>query len=187
MKKEVVHNLKIGLRWFFGVNFYLAGMGMLFIYPLASIGFFLAGTFCIPPILEAIELKLGAQFKTGFKYAVVIGGYMLSALIGAPVMDQESEQAVETTAASKDTTSTSKDTVVASPSVQATKAETKPTPEPEQIPMSARVPEEEPQQEVEQRPRHTYKSKGYIRGPRGGCYYINAYGNKVYVDRSLCD
>jgi hypothetical protein len=27
----------------------------------------------------------------------------------------------------------------------------------------------------------------YIRGPRGGCYYINSKGNKVYVDRSLCD
>lgn len=27
----------------------------------------------------------------------------------------------------------------------------------------------------------------YIRGPRGGCYYINSSGRKVYVDRSLCD
>lgn len=27
---------------------------------------------------------------------------------------------------------------------------------------------------------------GYIRGPRGGCYYINRNGNKTYVDRSLC-
>lgn len=26
-----------------------------------------------------------------------------------------------------------------------------------------------------------------LRGPRGGCYYINANGNKVYVDRSQCD
>ncbi|SEI38141.1 hypothetical protein SAMN05216327_10171 [Dyadobacter sp. SG02] len=27
----------------------------------------------------------------------------------------------------------------------------------------------------------------YIRGPRGGCYYINSNGNKTYVDRSMCD
>jgi hypothetical protein len=27
----------------------------------------------------------------------------------------------------------------------------------------------------------------YIRGPRGGCYYINSNGNKVYVDRRFCD
>ncbi len=26
----------------------------------------------------------------------------------------------------------------------------------------------------------------YIRGPRGGCYYINSNGNKTYVARSLC-
>ncbi|TDS14692.1 hypothetical protein [Sphingobacterium paludis] len=31
------------------------------------------------------------------------------------------------------------------------------------------------------------KQRQYIRGPRGGCYYINANGNKTYVDRSLCN
>jgi len=32
-----------------------------------------------------------------------------------------------------------------------------------------------------------YASKEYIRGRRGGCYYINSNGNKTYVDRSLCN
>lgn len=32
----------------------------------------------------------------------------------------------------------------------------------------------------------TSSSRTYITGPRGGCYYINSSGNKVYVDRSLC-
>ncbi len=27
----------------------------------------------------------------------------------------------------------------------------------------------------------------YQRGPKGGCYYINASGNKVYVSRDLCN
>lgn len=27
----------------------------------------------------------------------------------------------------------------------------------------------------------------YTRGPRGGCFYINSKGNKVYVDRSICN
>ena len=27
----------------------------------------------------------------------------------------------------------------------------------------------------------------YITGPRGGCYYLTASGNKEYVDRSLCN
>lgn len=30
-------------------------------------------------------------------------------------------------------------------------------------------------------------SGGYIRGPRGGCYYISGSGRKVYVDRGLCN
>lgn len=29
-------------------------------------------------------------------------------------------------------------------------------------------------------------AKTYLKGPRGGCYYLNAGGNKVYVDKSLC-
>lgn len=33
----------------------------------------------------------------------------------------------------------------------------------------------------------TQSGKKYIRGPRGGCYYINSKGNKTYVDRSLCN
>lgn len=27
----------------------------------------------------------------------------------------------------------------------------------------------------------------YIRGSRGGCYYLNSRGNKTYVDKSLCN
>ncbi|WP_081643220.1 hypothetical protein [Sphingobacterium paucimobilis] len=30
-------------------------------------------------------------------------------------------------------------------------------------------------------------SRTYIRGPRGGCYYINSNGGKTYVDRSMCN
>lgn len=33
----------------------------------------------------------------------------------------------------------------------------------------------------------TQSNKKYIRGPKGGCYYINSNGNKTYVDRSLCN
>lgn len=29
--------------------------------------------------------------------------------------------------------------------------------------------------------------RNYIRGPRGGCYYINRNGGKTYVERSLCN
>lgn len=33
----------------------------------------------------------------------------------------------------------------------------------------------------------TVSRRDLIRGPRGGCYYINRNGNKTYVDRSLCN
>jgi hypothetical protein len=31
------------------------------------------------------------------------------------------------------------------------------------------------------------ESNGYIRGPRGGCYYLSGSGRKVYVDRGFCN
>jgi SH3-like domain-containing protein len=37
------------------------------------------------------------------------------------------------------------------------------------------------------RPSREDSSPGYIRGPRGGCYYISGSGRKVYVDRSMCN
>lgn len=38
-----------------------------------------------------------------------------------------------------------------------------------------------------ERKQNYHVDKQYIRGPRGGCYYINSNGNKTYVDRSLCN
>lgn len=35
--------------------------------------------------------------------------------------------------------------------------------------------------------RSTQNAGGFIRGPRGGCYYINGSGNKTYVSRSMCN
>lgn len=36
-------------------------------------------------------------------------------------------------------------------------------------------------------PQTTTGRGGLIRGPRGGCYYINSRGKKTYVDRGLCN
>jgi hypothetical protein len=35
-------------------------------------------------------------------------------------------------------------------------------------------------------PSASRSTRAFIRGPRGGCYYIGGSGRKVYVDRSLC-
>ncbi len=42
-------------------------------------------------------------------------------------------------------------------------------------------------QKITSSPSRSGPSRTYIRGPRGGCYYINSNGNKTYVDRSLCN
>lgn len=36
-------------------------------------------------------------------------------------------------------------------------------------------------------PRNATSNNGLIRGPKGGCYYINKNGKKTYVDRSKCN
>ncbi len=33
----------------------------------------------------------------------------------------------------------------------------------------------------------TYNGHTLYKGPQGGCYYYNDQGNKIYVDRSLCN
>jgi endonuclease YncB( thermonuclease family) len=38
----------------------------------------------------------------------------------------------------------------------------------------------------ESRPRNTSVDRTYIKGSRGGCYYVNASGKKTYVDKGLC-
>lgn len=35
--------------------------------------------------------------------------------------------------------------------------------------------------------RRSATGRVYYTGPRGGCYYVTAGGNKVYVDRSYCN
>lgn len=36
------------------------------------------------------------------------------------------------------------------------------------------------------RPPPATSGRTYLKGPRGGCYYLNAAGGKVYVDHSYC-
>ena len=40
---------------------------------------------------------------------------------------------------------------------------------------------------TQKRTQHVKSARTYIRGPRGGCYYINPSGTKTYVDRSMCN
>ena len=43
------------------------------------------------------------------------------------------------------------------------------------------------QTKVKIRKKRVLKSRVYIKGPKGGCYYINSKGRKIYVPRRLCN
>jgi hypothetical protein len=60
-----------------------------------------------------------------------------------------------------------------------------PTTEPRYRSSTPSIPRSEKSQEIT--PRSTTVDRGYIRGPRGGCYYLSGSGRKVYVDRDLCN
>lgn len=56
-------------------------------------------------------------------------------------------------------------------------------------PLTATTPTETPSPPDAPTPQPTrsIENKVYIRGPRGGCYYVSGSGRKVYVDRSMCN
>lgn len=54
---------------------------------------------------------------------------------------------------------------------------------PDSKPSTPSVPRSRPSRPV----KSTVSDRGYITGPRGGCYYLSGSGRKVYVDRSLCN
>jgi uncharacterized protein YraI len=56
---------------------------------------------------------------------------------------------------------------------------------PEYRPSAPAVPRRESTPEAPVRT--SSENRGYIRGPRGGCYYYSGSGRKVYVDRRLCN
>jgi endonuclease YncB( thermonuclease family) len=64
------------------------------------------------------------------------------------------------------------------------------TPSPEKAPAAAsnQPPTATPKQTTDAADAKTTDAsdKKYVRGPRGGCYYINKSGGKTYVDRNLC-
>lgn len=64
-----------------------------------------------------------------------------------------------------------------------------PKPELETKPASASVPSKPVTQAAvatSSSEKPSASSRTYLKGSRGGCYYLNAGGNKVYVDRSFC-
>jgi ketosteroid isomerase-like protein len=45
---------------------------------------------------------------------------------------------------------------------------------------------EKPSTEKTDKPQTEPADRTYVKGPRGGCYYVNPSGSKVYVDKKFC-
>jgi len=43
-----------------------------------------------------------------------------------------------------------------------------------------------PLKAAEEKPAADSQTRTYVKGPRGGCYYVNSSGAKVYVDKKYC-
>jgi hypothetical protein len=180
---QLSNALKVALRWIAGVLFVQLAFGALFTFPPAAIGYFLAAAFCIPPVLNALETRLlKLKLQRWLKYATVLAGAILSTwqmdqgLTAQGVFDEQRIQAAAKRVTVYDTVKVYDTTRVEIPV---------------QVP-AASAPiysSSAPKPSRTRRARASASSSGsmYQRGPRGGCYYINASGRKVYVDRSLCD
>lgn len=170
--------LKLTLQWITGVICTMSGISILLTYPITSLGFFIMGFTCIPPIRSYIESKwIEAELTPAQRYIWVLVGYAIVTTSGLTIQGQNLSKLREIkeskTIRVRDTITVVKhDTIIKTVKQTVTVVEkAQPSYGSSGYGSSSRG----------------YSQSGYIRGPRGGCYYINSRGNKVYVDRSLCD
>jgi hypothetical protein len=123
----------------------------------------------------------------GAALAIVLGVCGLCTLIGIITPDRSASNSVQP-ARPVTLVSTPIPTPFPTPSPAKKGKNAKPTPKPTQDPLYA-APTAPAYSPPPTRTKGTNgpRQSGLIRGPRGGCYYINSRGNKTYVDRSLCN
>lgn len=173
--------LKSVIRWMAGILFvFMAFVSVTQSCYLSGVFFLFTASILIPPVLAVIEQTIHLKLKTPIKYGLVIGGYLASTMTIQKPNPTPVKPEINTNALSRVT-----DTV------QHFKTDTvKKRPRPNPVPVIVTPKNVSSLSEKVVQPKRQakkVKSSGYIRGPRGGCYYLSASGKKVYVDRSLCD
>lgn len=117
--------MKVAIKWILGITLSLAGLGSIIMGGLGIISgllFIVGGLVCIPPLLNVLETKLNTKLSSGLKYAIVIGCWILGALI-APKSTTTSQKTDETVVANDN--STPKDETVTTPKEPEKSAEEK--------------------------------------------------------------
>lgn len=170
---QLQSDLKLILQWITGVVCTMSGISVLFTYPITSLGLFIMGFTCIPPIRSYIEAKwIESELTPSQRYIWVLVGYAIVTTSGLSIQGRNLSKLRELkepkTIKVRDTITVIKhDTIIKTVKQTVTVVE-------------------KAKQSYSTSSRG-YSQSRYIRGPRGGCYYINSNGNKVYVDRSLCN
>lgn len=212
-----VEMVKSMLQYIVGIFLLFLSLGLLiernyWLFIFALIG----GLICLPPSRKWIEGQLGLRLPTALRYVLVLGPF-LSFLIFMKPPGHATPDTVQGLYQSRpEDPSGNKDKVAApvktTTTVTTTTTTVEPVAAPAQHPQTAYAEREDEdvnsgvqtgmdetddeQEAVVEQPapvKHKYSrrkassSREYIRGPRGGCYYINSNGNKTYVDRSMCD
>ena len=171
--------MKLFLKQFFGGTMLLGSLFSFYeINIISAICFAISGLICFPITLNWLEQKYHKKLSSKLKYALVIGFYVIGGAVNKN--NKQNAPTPVPVAAIEPQVSPKPEAVYAAPII----VDTPKVEKPKKIEKVKEV--TPPKAKVEHRPRHTYNSREYITGRRGGCFYINAYGNKVYVDHSYC-
>lgn len=164
---------------------------------------FTISLFCIPVLRESFEKKINYKFSRAKKYLIVIFGYMIMFLC----IDYDTNSSKEFKKANKQVQDTILDSSLKIIDKEFTDLENSSDSHKNNmipLPVVSKGNHSSNAQFSEQSIRKVSRKKskkqkagygnsfysgtsGYIRGSRGGCYYINRNGRKVYVDRSYCN
>lgn len=179
---------KLALQNVFGVLLLILSIPMFFeggVGILGSIFMIIGGLVSIPQTRQLIEQRFNVTFSKPVKVILILFGWLSIGIFSKPTPATATDSAVN-----KQETTTSATTVVsagdtlAANNVLNTESKNAITSIEENQTYSSGV---NTVKTNKKRNSNSSGSSGYIRGPRGGCYYINSKGKKVYVDHSYCN
>jgi membrane-bound ClpP family serine protease len=181
-------NTKLALQNVFGVLLLILSIPMFLeggVGILGSLFMIIGGLVSIPQTRQLIEKRFNVKFSKSVKIILIIFGWLSIGMFSKPT-----PQTVTENAANEQKTTTSAATVVSvgdtleATNVLNTESKNAITSIEENQAYSSGV---NTVKGNKKRNSNSSGNGGYIRGPRGGCYYINSKGNKVYVDHSYCN
>lgn len=168
------------------------------------------GLICVPKTRRIIEQKYNFQFSKPAKYIAVIFAWFSIGVFSKPTSQNTTKEntanSFYSTPTTKNETPLSTDTVTEA-NVPVTRNQTTEVKSEEVKKQSSKIQSNKSSvssqnlttkstSSVSKKSKkkksgygnsYTSGRSGYIRGPRGGCYYINSNGRKVYVDHSYCN